>query len=276
MATQDYTIVVLLRGGSLRHFHLMLRSLQLQSILPVQVLFLGLPSTPSALAQAATRRPIPLEIEQNTLWCLNSTQRNEVFNWSLLEVIQQHAKAPVVIVTESNILFEREFARTHIELAQPRTIVTGFPATLSPLLSATLDDSTLERGEPFRSWLSVVFDSIVGQSQHGLRLMPLPLWKRVTEPFLRVELSSTSLSFQRETLERMLLLCQECVNLSLRKLLACAGIRYCRATHMARHVQLTELHSHVFVLAPVAESQWTSVPLPRLSIRPVLHRHQLN
>lgn len=275
MADAAYTLVVILRSTNLRHFQLMLRTVQMQRVPPVAVFYIGLPATGSALAQYAARNPIPLDVRQELLWCSLASDAAQL-NWQLLETISTRIETPYVVVTESDVLLEPSFAESLCRAARTNAIATSFAAVLSPLLSQSLDERAISCGEPFRSWWRVLRDSVIGQSRAALRIAPFGRFGRMLDRLaVRHILSSSGLAISRPALDHLRALRVEHSWRSERELLLCAGIEYHRLTHTARHARLTETRSQIFALAP-AEHAWSGAPLDVLTVRPIFHRHRLN
>ncbi|MCX8051092.1 MAG: hypothetical protein N3B17_04265 [Chlorobi bacterium] len=276
-ADRLYTLAVVLRSANVRHFRLMLRSVVGQSLLPAEVLFVGLPSSGSAVAQLAARHPLPLEVEQTLTWCAVPDADERGVNWRVLETIAERGHCRHVILTESNVVLHADFAHAMLGAATAESVATAFAAVLSPHLSSSLDEAAIAAGEPFRSWWRVVLDGTVGRTRYSLRIAPMGKWWQQGTAFCRGgELSSSALAFDRATLEQLLAARKECENSSTRALLRCAHVVRRDATYRARHVRLTDERSHVFALAPVAAPQWSGASLGVLDVRPVLHRHRMN
>ncbi|GIV50023.1 MAG: hypothetical protein KatS3mg038_0544 [Candidatus Kapaibacterium sp.] len=275
MAHDAYTLVVILRSTNLRHFQLMLRTVQMQRVVPSAVLYVGMPATGSALAQYAARSPLPLNVRQELVWCSQSSDDAQL-NWQLLETISATVETPLAVITESDVLLERSFAESLCTVATANAIATSFSAVLSPQLSQSLDESAISSGEPFRSWWRVLRDSIVGQSRAALRIAPL---RRIGDLLDRLAvrqiLSSSGLAISRPVLDHLRALRAEHSWRSERELLSSAGIAYRRLTHTARHARLTETRSQIFALAPAIPA-WSGAPLEVLTVRPIFHRHRLN
>ncbi len=275
MAGDAYTLVVILRSTNLRHFQLMLRTVQMQSVAPSAVLYVGMPTTGSALAQHAARNPLPLAVRQELVWCPQVTDEAQL-NWQLLETISATVETPLAVITESDILLERTFAETLCSAVESNAIATSFGAVLSPLLSQSLDERAISNGEPFRSWWRVLRDSVVGQSRAALRIAPLGRLGRLLDRLAaRHILSRSGLALSRSVLDHLRSLRGEHSWRSERELLLCAGIAYRRLTHTARHARLSETRSQIFALAPAVPA-WSGAPLEVLTVRPIFHRHRLN
>jgi hypothetical protein len=275
MAVDAYTLVVILRSTNLRHFQLMLRTVQMQRVAPSAVLYIGMPTTGSALAQHAARNPLPLTVRQELVWCPQGTDEAQL-NWQLLETISATLETPLAVVTESDILLERSFAESLCNAAGSNAIATSFGAVLSPLLSQSLDERAISNGEPFRSWWRVLRDSVVGQSRAALRIAPLGRLGRLLDRLaVRHVLSRSGLALSRSVLDHLRALRGEHSWRSERELLSCAGVAYRRLTHTARHARLSETRSQIFALAPAVPA-WSGAPLEVLTVRPIFHRHRLN
>ena len=275
MPDDSYTLVVILRSTNLRHFQLMLRTVQQQHRLPTVVHYVGLPTTSSALAQHAMRTPLPLDVQQQFLWCPHSGDDAHV-NWRLFEMLMNTLETPVAIITESDVLLHREFGDSLTQVVHTSVLATSFPSVLSPSISESLDERAISQGEPFRSWGRILRDSVFGQSRAALRIAPLGHIGRVFDRlYVRPVLSSSAVAIARSAIEKLLLLKSEHSWMDERALFTRAGITYRRLTHSARHARLTEVRSQIFALVPPVTA-WSSAPLDVLTVRPVLQRHRLN
>lgn len=275
MTDDSYTLVVILRSTNIRHFQLMLRTVQLQRRLPTVVHYVGLPTTGSALAQHAMRKPLPLDVQQQFLWCPHSGDDVHL-NWKLLEMLSNMLETPVAIITESDVLLHREFGDSLTRVVHPTVLATSFPTALSSSISESLDERAISQGEPFRSWVRVLRDSVFGQSRAALRIAPLGRIGRVFDRLsVRPVLSSSAVAIARSAIEQLLVLKSEHAWMDERALFSHAGLTYRRLTHSARHARLTEVRSRIFALVPTVTA-WSSAPLDVLTVRPVLRRHRLN
>ncbi len=277
-AEGSYTLAIVLQSSNLRHFRLMLRSVQRQSLVPAEVLYVGTPMTGSAVAQEATQHPLPLDgVEQSVVWCTTDDQDERYLNWSILDAIAHSINTPMVVMTSSDSVLHEDFARALLQWGTTPAIATSFPAVLSSELSSRLDENAVDRGEPFSSWWRVVFDGVLGQTQHAFRCVSLG---RLAGALDRIaigrHLSSSALAMTQQTLQQIVAAKQMEVPAPTATLLASLGIEYHRATWQARHVRLMDSRSQIFALAPVAQPQWQPTPLGMLQVRPVLHRHRLN
>ncbi|MDW8271690.1 MAG: hypothetical protein RML15_04695 [Bacteroidota bacterium] len=212
------------------------------------------------------------------IWCARQEFDLRLFNWSILETIAEHLSTPALIMTESDVVLHKDFSRTLLTHSlQTRTIVTAFPAFLSPELSDELDPAAIRDGEPFRTWGRTWKDSLMGRSRYARRMMPLGmLGMALDRCSIRRQLSSTALAMGYEVLTALLEGRNRCSAPTMRALLRCTGIRYRRATYQARHAKLTERQMRIFVLAPVGETRWNAA-IEVFDVRPVLQqRHRLN
>lgn len=270
-------VAIVLRSTNLVHFRLMLASLRVQTMLPTEVLYVGLPISGSAIVQSVLKHPLGNNVEQRLVWCADAMTDERAVNWCILESVAGATTAEYIVFVGSDVVLHPAFVETLVRRAAENAIATSFPMILSPELSNQLSEVAVAKGEPFSSLGMLAVQRLLGKASAMHRILPLgPLGKVLDRLALRQHLSTSAIGISCHALERLLSARQWCDGASVRRLLSCAEIAYRRVTHQARHVLLTESRPQIFALAPVMAPEWKPSSLGLFEVRPVLRRHQLN